>query len=91
MNQNNSGNKGQNTRIKKREAPAPREAHDLNDHLNNIRKCPIPWMCESRVVRSDLVSVCVKRKMLMHNNNISNEKKITEMKDNKIINAKNKI
>jgi len=35
--------------------------------------------------------VCVKEKVLVHNNNISNENMITEMKDNKIINAKNKI
>ena len=62
-----------------------------HEHLNNIRKCPILWTCESRVVRSDLMSVCVKRKVLVHNNNISNENMITEMKDNKIINAKNKI
>ena len=37
-------------------------------------------------------SECVcKEKDAVHNNNISNENKITEMKDNKIINAKNKI
>ena len=58
--------------------------------MNNIRKCPIPWTCESRVARSDLMSVCVKEKVLVYNNNISNENMITKMKDNRIINSKNK-
>ena len=79
-----------NTRIKRDELQLLVSARS-HEHLNNIRKCPIPWTCESRVVRSDLVSVCVKRNVPMHNNNISNENMITEMKDNKIINAKNKI
>ena len=35
--------------------------------------------------------VCVKRKVLVHNNNINNENMITEMKYNKIINIKNKV
>jgi len=37
----------------KRETPAPREAYELNEHLNNIR-CPKSWTCESRVIRCDL-------------------------------------
>ena len=37
-------------------------------------------------------SECVcKGKVLVHKNNISNENMITEMKDNKIINVKNKV
>ena len=43
--------------IKKRVTLASRNAYELNK--TNIRKCPIPWTCESRVVRSDLMSVCV--------------------------------
>ena len=42
------------------------------------------------IVRSDLMSMCVKRKVLVHSN-ISNENTITEMEDNKIINVKNKV
>ena len=37
------------------------------------------------------MSVYVKRKVLVHNNNISNENMITEMKDNNINNIKNKV
>ena len=50
--------KDKNTEIKKRETPASREAYELNEHLNNIRRCPKSWMSGSRVVRSDLMSVC---------------------------------
>jgi len=35
------------------------ESVRAHEHLNNIRKCSIPWTCESRVVRSDLMSVYV--------------------------------
>jgi len=42
-----------------------------------------------RVVRNDLMSVCVKRKAFLHNSNVSNNNMITEMKDNRIINVKN--
>jgi len=73
-----SKNKGRNKERKEyqnqkreRESLAPREAYELNEHLKNIRRCPKPWPCESRVVRSDLVSVCVKRKVLVHNNNMN--------------------
>ena len=36
------------------------------------------------------MSVCVKRKVIVHNNSINNENMIAEMKNNKIIHAKNK-
>ena len=36
------------------------------------------------------MSVCVKTKVLVHNNNISNNNMIAEVKDNRIINIKNK-
>ena len=36
------------------------------------------------------MSVCVKRKVLVYNN-INNENMITEIKDNKITNIKNKV
>ena len=54
---NNSRNKERKEYQIKREPPTPYEAYELNEHLNNIRY-PKPWRCESRVVRSDLVSVC---------------------------------
>ena len=47
-------------------------------------------MCESRVIRSDLMSACIKRKVLVYNNNVSNNNMITEIKDNRIINIKNR-
>ena len=81
--------KGKNTRIK-RESPTPREAYKLNEHLTNIRRCPKPWTCEFSVVRSDLMSVCVKQKVFVHNN-ASNNNMITKMKPNRIINVKNKV
>ena len=59
------------------------------EHLNNIRRCPILWTCECRVVRSDLMSVCKEEKVFVHNN-ASNNNMITEMKHNRIINVKNK-
>ena len=81
--------KRQEYQNQKGETPISSQSVRSHEHLNNIRRYPIPWTSESRVVKSDLMSVCVKRKVLVHNNNISNENMITEMKDNKII--KNKI
>ena len=62
-----------------------------HEHLNKIRRCLMPWTCESRVVRSDLMSVCVKEKVLVHKNNINNNNMKTKIKDNNIINVKNKV
>ena len=64
--------RGKNTR-KKGETPISSRSVRSHERLNNIRKCPIPWTCESRVVRSDLMSVCVTGKVLMHKKtNVSN-------------------
>ena len=63
--------KDKNTRIKKRETPAPREAL-ITQKSEQYKKVFKIWTCESRVVRSDLMSVCVKRKVLVHNNNMIN-------------------
>jgi len=41
-----------------------------------------------QVVRSDLMSVCVMKKVLVHKNNISNNNMITKIKDNRIIKIK---
>ena len=43
-----------------------------------------------RVVRSDLMSVC-KEECLCMKSNVSNNNMITEIKDNKITNIKNKV
>ena len=48
-------------------------------------------MCESRVIKRDLISVRVNGKVLVHNNNVSKNNMITEIKDNRIINVKNKV
>ena len=36
------------------------------------------------------MNVCVKEKVFVHNNNVSNNNMITEINDNRIINIKNK-
>ena len=58
--------------------------------MNNIRRCPKSWTCESRVVIGDLVSVCLKRNAFVHNNNVNNKNMITEIKDDRMVNIKNK-
>ena len=61
-----------------------------HEHLKYIRRCP--KILEVRILgrRSDLVSVCVKRNVFVHNNNVNNKNMITEIKDDRIINIKNK-
>ena len=40
---NNSRNKEKKEyQNQKGESPAPHEAYELDEHLNNIRRCPIP-------------------------------------------------
>ena len=67
--------------IKKRETPAPRNEYDHTTPEQHKKVSENPWMCECRVVRSDLMSVCVcvKEKVFVHNN-ANNNKMITEMK-----------
>ena len=50
---NNSRNKERKEyQNQKGESPAPHEAYELNEDLNNIRRCPKSWTCESRVVEA---------------------------------------
>ena len=67
---NNSRNKEmQEYENQKGEAPAIREAYSLNEHPHNRNKRPISGRANSGSSESDLVSVCVKGK-LVHINNV---------------------
>ena len=76
---NNSRNKeSQEYQNQKEKSSSSSQSVRSHEHLNNIKRCPKPWTYESRVVRSDLMSVCVcvKRKVLVHDNNITNNNMI---------------
>jgi len=85
--------KGKNTRIKKRTSNSLRSvpAQRTPEQYKKMSKI-LDVRIQGRQKRpSECVCVCVKRKVPVHNNNISNENMITEMEDNKIINVKNKV
>ena len=64
----------------KRETPAPREAYGLNEHLNNRNKAYNTGCANLGSSESDLVSVCVKGKVLVYKNNVINNNMINENK-----------
>jgi len=59
------------------ETPISSQSARSHEHLNNIKICPIPWTCEFRVVRGDLMSVCVKRNARVYKQGAQNNNKIT--------------
>ena len=84
--------KGKDTRIEQGEAPALREAYSLIEHLTIETKRLISGRANPGSSESDLVSVCVcKEECSCIKSNVSKNNMITEIKDNKITNIKEKV
>ena len=86
----NKNKKKARIRDPKIEKLQPSRSVQSHDHLNNIKMSNILDVRIQGRQKRPSECVCVKRKVLVHNN-INNENMKTEMKDNKIINVKNKI
>ena len=87
---------GNNRKTREIKIPEPKERNSSSSQGVRAQRAPEQeykissiWTCKFRIVRSDLMSVCVcvKGKVFV-NNNASNNNMITEMKHNK--NVKNK-